>query len=370
MIDLLKSIEKPTLVVQKQRVCNNIKRIAEKARRSGVRFRPHFKTHQSAQIGEWFHNCGVSAITVSSVDMALYFAENGWSDITIAFPVNVRQINDINALAESITMHLLVESPETVYTAGQLLRFPVKVWIKIDTGYRRTGIDYTDYESVLQIAAAIVKSNKLTLQGILTHAGHSYSLRNRRDIVHLYIEQVERMKSVKTVLADAGFTGIELSIGDTPCCSVVGRFDGVDEVRPGNFVFYDITQLAIGSCNEDEIAIACACPVVAKHRERWEIIIYGGAVHLSKDVLILSEGTKCYGRIALPQNSGWGRILPNTYVMALSQEHGIIKTDETTFEKVLVGDIVYVIPVHSCLAADLHRRYMTTEGDTIEAGKY
>ncbi|MDQ1351629.1 MAG: hypothetical protein QG657_1934, partial [Acidobacteriota bacterium] len=71
--------------MDKEKALKNIIRIKEKIARSpGVRFRPHFKTHQSAQIGQWFREMGVSAITVSSVDMALYFAQHGWTDITIA----------------------------------------------------------------------------------------------------------------------------------------------------------------------------------------------------------------------------------------------------------------------------------------------
>ena len=81
-------IAKPTLLLDTQKVRRNITRMAEKVQRSGVRLRPHFKTHQSAVIDEWFRAQGITDITVSSVDMAIYFARHGWDDITIAFPVN------------------------------------------------------------------------------------------------------------------------------------------------------------------------------------------------------------------------------------------------------------------------------------------
>ena len=89
---LLDELERPTLLVNPVIAQQNIAFMAEKARRQGIRFRPHFKTHQSAAVGEWFRQVGVTAITVSSVDMALYFADHGWDDITIAFPVNIRQM--------------------------------------------------------------------------------------------------------------------------------------------------------------------------------------------------------------------------------------------------------------------------------------
>ena len=108
------TIIKPTLLLDKGKALQNINCMADKAKRNSIRFRPHFKTHQSAQIGEWFREFGVNAITVSSVEMAMYFAQHGWKDITIAFPVNILEIDNINKLASSIQLNLLVESEQTV----------------------------------------------------------------------------------------------------------------------------------------------------------------------------------------------------------------------------------------------------------------
>ncbi len=76
---------------------------------------------------------------------------------------------------------------------------------------------------------------------------------------------------------------LKLSVGDTPGCSLLPDFPGVDEIRPGNFVFYDAEQLEIGSCASNQIAVALACPIVARHPERNEVVLYGGAIHLSKE---------------------------------------------------------------------------------------
>ena len=78
-------IVRPTLVVDENRVSENIDRMAQRARQAGVRFRPHFKTHQSREIGAMFRQAGVSQITVSSLAMAQFFADQGWQDITVAF---------------------------------------------------------------------------------------------------------------------------------------------------------------------------------------------------------------------------------------------------------------------------------------------
>ena len=113
-MNFLSNITSPTLILIKERALKNIAKMAEKARKSGVHFRPHFKTHQSAEIGEWFRDIGVQAITVSSLNMAAYFSQNGWKDITVALPVNIREIEKINQLANQIKLNLLVESQESV----------------------------------------------------------------------------------------------------------------------------------------------------------------------------------------------------------------------------------------------------------------
>ena len=97
------NITKTTLLLDKSKAFANIEFMAKKAQRCGVRLRPHFKTHQSAQIGEWFRQHEIDAITVSSVEMAQYFARHGWRDITIAIPVNLREIDAINQLAQKVT---------------------------------------------------------------------------------------------------------------------------------------------------------------------------------------------------------------------------------------------------------------------------
>lgn len=134
-------IIRPTLVLDKEVCVRNIERMAKKAADYKMRFRPHFKTHQSAKIGEWFRDFGVEAITVSSVQMAEYFAANGWHDITIAFTLNILEINNINRLAAKIKLNVLVENTETATFLAEKATQPLGVWIKIDTGNNRTGID-------------------------------------------------------------------------------------------------------------------------------------------------------------------------------------------------------------------------------------
>ena len=136
-------------------------------------------------------------------------------------------------------------------------------------------------------------------------------------------------------------------------------------MRPGNFIFYDVMQNQLGSCNLKDIAVIMACPVVAKHADRNEIVIYGGAVHLSKEYIIDKENKRTYGMVVNIDQIGWSDPIDNTYVSAISQEHGIIKTTKAFIDKTKVGDILGILPVHSCLTAHQMNKYLTIDGKRI-----
>ena len=135
------AVKSPTLVLDLEICKRNIQAMAAKSRRHNIFFRPHFKTHQSAAVAEWFREQGITAVTVSSVSMATYFADHGWNDITIAFPANLPEAEDINRLAERISLNLLIESEETAQYFADNLTSGCGFFIKIDTGYHRSGID-------------------------------------------------------------------------------------------------------------------------------------------------------------------------------------------------------------------------------------
>ena len=99
MIDVIK----PTLLLNKEKCLNNLNRINNLAQLNNINFRPHFKTHQSLEVGRWFKKFGVKSITVSSVSMAKYFSDE-WDDILIAFPLNILELEEIKFLQDKIKL--------------------------------------------------------------------------------------------------------------------------------------------------------------------------------------------------------------------------------------------------------------------------
>ncbi|MBB6610699.1 alanine racemase [Pontibacter sp. Tf4] len=358
-------ISVPTLLLDKEKCQRNIRMMVEKARRNNVRLRPHFKTHQSAQVGEWFRQEGVEAITVSSVRMARYFANHGWTDIMVAIPVNVLELETINELAGRVRLHLIVVNEEVLPALQQGLKHNVAVWLKIDTGYHRTGIPATNYETIDSTLQTIAASDKLEFQGFMAHDGHTYKQTDAEAIREIHKTTVDQLNQLRERYKSQLST-IQLSIGDTPSCSILETIVAVDEIRPGNFVFYDLTQHHIGSNNYNQIAVCMACPVIAKHPERNEIIIHGGSVHFSKDVLVQPNGGNLFGRVVEMTEDGWSDPEEGINLVSLSQEHGIVKATPEQFANYSIGDIMYILPIHSCLTAGSMKSYLTLEGERLE----
>ena len=342
--------------------------MAKKAKMNNLIFRPHFKTHQSAEIGNWFREEGVKKITVSSVQMAKYFAEEGWEDILIAFPVNILEIEKINQLASKIKLSLLIESKDSAEFLKKSLNYKTGIYIKIDTGYHRTGIASNNFNEINKILEIIGNSKNLKFTGFLTHAGHTYNCKSKEEINKIHSDSINQLKVIKDNFIN-NFSEAIISIGDTPSCSIANDFKYVDEIRPGNFVFYDVMQYLLGSCKIQDIAVALACPVVAKHKERNELVVYGGAIHLSKDFLFDKNGNAFYGLVVNFKDEDSFSLVPESYVKKLSQEHGIIHLPSNQFGKFEIGDVIGILPIHSCLTANLADDYITLDHCKIKKMK-
>jgi D-serine deaminase-like pyridoxal phosphate-dependent protein len=325
------NLKGPTLVVDQRRARRNLQRMIDKARAAGVKFRPHFKTHQSTAVGQWFRDAGVTAITVSNLDMARRFADDGWRDITLAFPFNPRELDDARALAATIDLGLLVDSPAHL---DLLADDAFRLWLKIDTGYGRSGVPWHDESMLRKFAGSVC--------GILTHSGHTYHAANPEQILSIHEQSLARMAAAKSVLGN-----ILVSVGDTPSCTLADAFPGVDELRPGNFIFNDLMQL--GVCAEADLAAGLLCPVVGTRPEQGQIVIHGGAVHVSKESL--ADGT--YGICATLDADGFGALHRDARLVSISQEHGILEVGETAAREIGIGEMVLVMPVHSCLTCNL-----------------
>ena len=358
------NIVRPTLVLDKSKCLQNIETMYEKAKKHKLRFRPHFKTHQSYEIGRWFREIGVNCITVSSVKMAQYFINDGWNDITIAFPFNIHEIENLNELCHKAYINIVVDNIDTINTLKNRLTHEAGIYIKITTGYNRVGISSSSIKSINQLISRISTIKELNFKGFISHTGQTYEAKTRNEVQNIHFEAVQKLNNLKKHFIKK-HPNIEISIGDTPSCSISDYFIGIDEIRPGNFVFYDLTQHNIGVCKIDDIAISVHCPVVSIQAKRNEIVIYGGAVHFSKDWIENTDGKPLYGRIVINNSSGKMLLNKAYYLCRISQEHGVLKVPSHMCKQIKIGDIIEILPVHSCLTAQAMGIYHTINGEII-----
>ena len=356
---MFEHLSRPTLLIDKQKCLRNIEQMAQKAKDNRLHFRPHFKTHQSAEVGEWFRKSGVDSIAVSSVEMAEYFANAGWQDITIAFSLNVHELPAIDKLAENRAINILIENTDVFPFIEKKLRNDVGFFIKIDAGYHRTGASFNNTKLIDSILNESQSISQLKFKGFVIHAGNTYNAKSTKEILDIHAETLLAVDHLKQIFCSK-YPEMIVSIGDTPSCSLSDNFEGVDELRPGNFVYYDAMQYYLGSCKLDDIAVCVACPVVAIHHDRNEIVIHGGAVHLSKESIEV-DGKKIFGIPVRLTDTGWEPLHQDHFVKSLSQEHGIIKFEGAEIEEIAIGNWVGILPIHSCLTANLLSRFQVIE---------
>lgn len=357
-------IIKPTLLLDRSICEANIRRMIAKAKKHQVELIPHFKTHQSAQVGEWLRKAGVKAITVTSVKMAEYFAEHGWNDITIAFPANVLEAEQLNELATRVDLKIFVNSEETANILKKKLKTPVKYYIEADVGDGRSGVDAENFSEIERILEVSLGSN-LKFKGFYTHAGHTYNAISPVEVKRISGKVLKKLRALKCHFREE-FPDLKLALGDTPSCSIMENFEGINSIHPGNFVYYDLVQHRIGANTFEEIAICLAVPVVAVHPERQEIVVHSGWVHQGKDSLIDTNGKINFGLVVRLTENNWSAPIPGAYVTKLSQEHGVISLPEKMMGEVKVGDVLGILPVHACATAVMMGEAWTLQGERLK----
>ena len=353
---LSQDIITPAFLVDHARVRRNCDAMREKARRSEVLFRPHVKTHKTLEIARMQVGADTGPITVSTLAEAEFFAAQGFDDITYAVPISPQKLRRAADLAGKIRrLNLLLDSFEALraleaFHTGHGTTF--SVFLKVDCGYHRAGVD-PDSPEGLRLALALAHSPAIRFEGLLTHAGHSYQAANREEIRRVAAGEATSLTRFQGKLLEQGLRQVVRSVGATPTASVMERFTGADEARPGNYVFYDAFQERIGACDLSQCAMSVLSTVVGSHPERGNLVVDAGALALSKDP----------GADHIDRDFGYGTVcdlelspLPMK-LKVLSQEHGKIEGTPETVARFAVGSRLRIIPNHSCLTAAMYEAY-------------
>ena len=351
----LDALPTPALLLDETVLERNLARMAEKARSLGVSLRPHVKTHKCPPIAALQRERGATGITVSTLAEARAFAEAGFHDQTWAFPLPLSRVDEALELTGRIDLGLTVDSVEAL-DALTARGARARVWLKVDCGYGRAGVDPTS-EAATKLAGRVHETPGLRFAGILSHSGHAYGVDSPMEAAAVAEEERGVMAGLADRLRRSGIPVPGVSVGSTPSMAQARDLTGVTEARPGNYAFYDYTQVALGSCAVKDVAVTVLATVISRGRDHS--VVDAGALALSKD-LGPDERPRGYGR--LWRGLDEPALDPELRVLSVSQEHGILNAPLS------VGTRVRILPNHSCLAVWNFDRYVVLrEGRPAES---
>src|SRR5947207_5415659 len=327
--------------------------MAGRARRLGVALRPHAKTHKCVELGRLQLEHGARGLTVSTLVEAEVFAHAGFGDITWAFPIDPSHIPHARRIAEETgaTLRVVVDDERT---ARALAQSGLHVWLKVDCGYHRAGVNPAS-SYALTVAAELGDERGLVFDGILSHSGHAYRTTNTAEAARVAEQERSVMVGFAGRLRAAGVPVREVGVGPAPAMAAAQDLTGVTEVRPGNYVFYDRTMVLIGCCQPADVGVTVLASVVSHQPGAAHFIVDAGALELSKDAGPTHVGPAAMGAV---------REAPELAAGTLSQETGVIRVAAAGAldGRFTVGDKVEIIPNHSCLTVAHFDAYHVIRG--------
>lgn len=358
----LGALPTPSLLLDGARVERNVSRMGARIAALGASLRPHVKTHKSIEVGRMQAAAGMRGITVSTLAEARAFAAHGFDDITYAVPIERGKFDAVARMnADGVRLAVITDDvaiPGPLGEAARQAGVTIDTYLKVDCGYHRCGVD-PDGPALPELAQRIAERTHLRFAGILAHAGHSYKARGAAGILAVARSERDVMVAAAARLEAAGIAVPVVSIGSTPTAAHIDDLTGVHEVRTGNYAFFDVMQVAIGSCTQDDCALSVLAAVVHRDVARGKVIVDAGGIALSKDGGIAdADGVTHYGRVLDLEGRDLGLRLTG-----LSQEHGVIEVrDDALLTRLTVGTRVRVLANHSCLTAAQHAEYVVCDG--------
>ena len=355
----------PALLLEKEKLFANIKRMQSSADRLGVKLRPHLKTMKAAKAAKALVDSGASGITVSTLKEAAYFLKHGFDDITYAVGMVPSKLSEVARLmTNGVDLKIMTDSPDVAQAIAENANrtgVSYKVLIEIDSGDNRGGVQ-PDGEELLLIGE-LISNSKAHLQGVLTHGGHSYDVNEAQAIERIAEQERDAVVAAAGRLTSAGLNAETVSLGSTPTALFAKDLTGVTELRAGVYTVFDMDQQARGVCDTDEIALSVLSCVIGHNKAAGKILLDAGGLALSKDRSADKFRPEVgYGQVCTPK----GEVVSGLYVTSVSQEHGHVKVrDEQDYKLFPVGSYVRILPIHACMTAAAYDHFNLIENGVL-----
>lgn len=338
-------LDTPALIVDLDIFEQNLKRVADYAAEHRLRLRPHTKTHKSPEVARMQLALGAAGLTVAKVGEAEVMSEAlPPVDLLVAFPIfGAAKVKRLRAVAQRSPVTVALDSLEA---AKQLEGTGSAVLVEMDVGLGRVGVTA---EEALALAREVARIPGLRFRGLTFYPGHikqqdEAAIAKLSHFVGAAVEQFRK----------AGMPCEIVSGGSTPALFYSHKVEGLNEIRPGTYVYNDLNTLASGACTLEDCAASVLVTVVSTPRA-GTAIVDGGSKTFSSDRLNGSDGVT-FGRVVE---------VPGTRFHKMNEEHGFL--DTTNSERALqLGERLHVIPNHICVVMNLHEQVYGVRGETVE----
>lgn len=354
----------PTLVLDEARLNRNAERMRERAKSLGVALRPQMKTAKSAAVARVAFGAdpagdAAGPVSVATLREAEYFVDNGFADVSYSVCIVPQKLAPVAALNARGDIKILTDDIGVARAIADDGR-PFKVLVEIDCGEHRTGVA-PDSKDLVEIAKILDSGDNVTVEGVLTHAGHSYKCRTAADTARIAEDERAAAVAAAERLRQAGFECATVSVGSTPTAQFAESLAGVTEMRPGVYLLGDLFQAGIGTCAVDDLAASVLASVIAHRRDENALLIDAGGLALSKDRSTQAlDDDKGYGLVC---DAGSGAPIPGLMVTSVHQEHGHVTSDSPLpFDRLRIGAKVRVLPNHVCMTAAMYDFYHVIDG--------
>lgn len=356
--------ETPAIVLDRGKLRVNCERVKSRCRELGVRLRPHMKTLKSIDAAHMAVDPLHGGIAVATLNEAEYFARHGFVDIQYAVCITADKLpRAARILARAPRFSFFVDSLET---AGAVVDFArehgaaFRVWVEIDSGEHRTGVDPDD--PVLLQIARVLSDSSVRLEGVATHAGHAYGAASPAELRD--VADRERLTVVRAAerLRAADISAEGVSAGSTPTAMHLLDGEGMTELRAGVYMAGDLFQVAVGSLALDQVAVTVLATVISHNQKLNQVVVDSGGLALSKD-RSTAAGPGPDMRYGLVLDALGRPLASGLTVVDVHQEHGEIRSStRLPFERLPIGSKVRIMPNHVCMTAAMYGNYLIVDG--------
>jgi D-serine deaminase-like pyridoxal phosphate-dependent protein len=236
----------------------------------------------------------------------------------------------------------------------------VDLLVKVDVGFHRCGID-PEAAGAAELVARVAEMPGLRFRGLLSHAGHAYHATSDAETAAIAASEAALLNDLAARVRDLGVPVEEISVGSTPTARFSLQQKGLTELRPGNYIYYDRTQVALGAASYDDCALTVLARVVSRPAAD-RVILDSGSKTLALD--------QARGASEMPGHGAVFESLDSTVpdrslvIERLSEEHATVRVDGQT--RLATGDLVRILPNHACVVSNLVDAVWLVNGSNIE----